>query len=336
MEDSSSWALTKVCSYFAILIGSLILVVAKLPLWKLRKSVVRQLAHCVLALVAVTVTWRYILEFTQDSLTEHGDLDTWLEKSDVFTAAYISVTNTAIGWFWSSQLLTWTCIGCVFLQIESGRHGINHAWAFALVGFLGAISLGFPLFFSYLKGTVIENGRQRQSKFLLFCVVLTMAGIVVLPATSGKAYEVILLAIHFLLAVPFFRSTKGTSESMHSATLICATYAFLSGIAFTLHLTNVMRVIAENWGPDSTVSGLLDVILSGGFTHSCQISISFDVVFITVASMLFVVGEGSWMGGFLMMLSPVLSVGCSFGLSLLVYELRAAKKAAASVSAKLD
>lgn len=73
-----------------------------------------------LALGSLTIAWYHIYQFIYADFLELGeDLEGYLQHSDLFVNAYRKVTENQFGWFFSWQLLAWTCT-VLFRMWEQG------------------------------------------------------------------------------------------------------------------------------------------------------------------------------------------------------------------------
>jgi hypothetical protein len=109
-----------------------------------------------LAGVCAYMTWTEIVSFIEVDVAAHGQsLGYWFSHSKVFVRAYILVTESKSGWVWSSQLLVFVAPLMLFFRAHasnlasssgSGSGASVPVIAYALLGFLGAISLATPLF----------------------------------------------------------------------------------------------------------------------------------------------------------------------------------------------
>lgn len=104
------------------------LLVAKLPWWLGYHVVVLyavfaslapflrrgQFAWPLAALGCLGLAWYHIYSFIYDDFieTSDGDVEHYLNNSDIFVNAYRAVTSDKFGWGWSWQLLAWTCTVC--------------------------------------------------------------------------------------------------------------------------------------------------------------------------------------------------------------------------------
>ncbi len=238
----------------------------------------------------------------------------------------------------------WVVPGCLFLQTEMRRYGLP--WrltvAYTATGFLGAISLSFPLFFSHvtfldcpaLMGSAFRTPAPLQgtrvSALQAACAAVAVASVVVLPLTLRKhdtAYVSALAALHVVLAVPAVVELAGlgggrAGGGARGAFGLRDAYLFLAGACFAVH-AGLMAAAVEWIVSSSAAAGggamgageVLTALVAAGWQNACQSSISFDVVFTTAAVALFLAGRRGWRDGALAaVLSPLLSVGCVFSL----------------------
>jgi len=250
------------------------------------------------------------------------------KEFDVFVQAYVDVSNNAVGWASSSQLLMFVLSGCTFLHMECARLGVSRliATAYVLVGFLGAISLAFPLLFAHLYSLARE--KQTMVPCLTFSIglsnLLALCGVLLLPLTCETHRRTIftwaLMLVHFVLGMPCIvgRPTCiscGSATARRESIKLGFFYIFLAGLSLAVHLSNVFRaglqLSLEN--PSSNFLWLAEEIVFGPFRNSlCQFSISFDVVFTSIAAMAYMVGTEPKLGSLLALATPFISVAASF------------------------
>jgi hypothetical protein len=313
-----------------------------------------------LAATALYVCWGHILAFMARVAKDKGcgpglspaellgcSTPAW-QSFDVFVQAYVDVSSPALGWASSAQLLLFVLSGCSFLHCECARLRVSRAVALAyvLVGFLGAISLAFPLLFAHLAALRSATPRAQQllrvapSRTLLACGLAAMLGVVVLPLTHrshrASAYRFALMLVHVVLAVPALLgrpapepAAAGAAAHRRAALRLALWYAFLAGASLILHAHNVARAVLELpeaaqpgwWGPHQLAAVLRQLVLGPWQLSECQQSISYDVLFTTVAAQTFMATQGAWT---LAALAPLLGIATAFPAFLAIENAQAA------------
>lgn len=277
------------------------------------------LLYCV-ALVALATccafaTWTEIIRFIYEDIDVHGGSSAyWFAHSQVFVRAYIAVTDTVSGWWWSSQLLMFVAPLMLFFRIHSLQHPGMPVLAYALLGFLGAISLATPLFMlevamrsRHLTGTdVSQVSVPVMPAYTAGALALAMVCALLLPtawairAEAGVLpYKVLLIAVHDALivaALPFGwrlqsadRTGRSTGVRSYGVLLfVAAAGAFAAG-SHILNTAEVVRELQQSSTAVDSTSVFLTVV-SGGFpaANACQASISTDVVGTVVAIALYI------------------------------------------------
>ncbi|KAJ3243561.1 hypothetical protein HDU78_000321 [Chytriomyces hyalinus] len=296
-----------------------------------------------IATLSLTGTWFYIITWivgdAQAYLESHPGtaITAWMKNCDLFTGAYVLVTETSENWWWSVKLLNFVPSMVVFMwAASSGSSTMNRASipaaGFLILGMLGAISVCWPLFLiqhvSQGKGCRLEGG---QGSFLLsICMALSVLSNVVQPylAPGSVGFDFNLKAIHVLLLAPllFKRANKSGKTSTSDRDSIRLLLVFLAGCSFVSFSTLTLdQLHAQAFDLARTLSNLQAAF----FSNACQSSITLDYFSATTTSVLFMlyevmVGEGGkklgvWgkvcMSG-VALLAPVLSTGVVFPLFL--------------------
>ena len=329
--------------YFLVFLVSLTNVIYVSPLWntKVRRRSSTNLLTIsillnILAIIAFAITWSLILDFFEQEADAMRDLpyEEFLNARSTFVKAYEEVT-TKSGYFYSQQLLMWVIPGCIFLQNSRMKKQIT--LAYTATGFLGAISLSFPLFFSHLLLLDVEEKEEKNedqssiktaktaSLLQIVCAVIAVIAVVVLPQTvhtHPQTYVIALFLLHIVLAIPALCSLFITSEievllPTTTTTTISLQlqhlYFGLTGASFVVHLTHLITAVKES----STISDLIHF----GWQNTCQSSISYDVVFTILICGLYVgARRGFGSGCLVVMLSPLVSVGATFSFFLAMEE----------------
>ena len=236
----------------------------------------------------------------------------------------------------SSQLLLWVIPACIYLQetitacvevrAEKGKKAIGGpTWvdgcAYCLCGFMGAVSLAFPLFLSSVADLPAAQRRSdiRVTPLQLACAILAFCSVAILPATVdddawSTTYAVSLFLLHTVLALPCFcalamppRLAKARGFTAKYGLSPRLFYCLFAGASGAYHLNAVVHAIVAS---DASVSQLL----VSGWSNSCQVSISFDVVFTGLASAAFFTRRLGSQGLLLALLSPLVGIGSAFSL----------------------
>lgn len=325
--------------YFLVFLVSLTNVIYVSPLWNTkvrRRSSTNILSISILlnilAIIAFAITWSLILDFFEQEADAMRDLpyEEFLNARSTFVRAYEEVTTTT-GYFYSQQLLMWVIPGCIFLQNSRMKKQIT--LAYTATGFLGAISLSFPLFFSHLLLLDVEEKEEKNedqssiktaktaSLLQIVCAVIAVIAVVVLPQTvhtHPQTYVIALFLLHIVLAIPALCSLFITSEVqvlLPTTTTISLhdLYFGLTGASFVVHLTHLITAVKES----STISDLIHF----GWQNTCQSSISYDVVFTILICGLYVgARRGFGSGCLVVILSPFVSIGSTFSFFLAMEE----------------
>lgn len=340
----------RVGSYFLVFGCSLATVLLRWPIWnqlsgqpRAPKYLGTSLLLAVLAFYAFYVTWDLILDFFNDEARLYANHpEQFAASNSTFVKAYVEVTEDAAGWWWSSQLLLWVIPGCVFLQTQSRIFHRELPWssslAYTATGFLGAISLSFPLFFAHvlhLKSTSLPHQRNHQrmlvSPLQLACCLIAVVSVAILPFAVHGNYQVYVVALsllHVVLAVPSIAGLAlSTTRTQQLKNIVIdgtsswgvpleQFYGWTAGACMTMHFINTCSVIAAQC---STIWDVPGVLMVGGWRNVCQSSISFDVVFTTLAMFLFVTYEHGLPRGLIALgITPFTSLGGAFSLARLV------------------
>lgn len=248
-----------------------------------------------LAALAGISTWYYIGGFFKETflLEGQGNWLLWAEKSDLFVQAYRLVSLSQWQWFWSSQLLMAACSFVGFL-LKSGR---KDAWAFILLGFLGAISVSMALFFSdqiarralsrlcgakdQVNRTMVEDSQLHRLVFVpIIAGLLSIMANSWIPLTS-PFYIPNLIFLHVILFVPAVVDTSLIGKSPQS----WRSFWLVTAIIVAMYMTYQWVVIA--W--TALNQGLYQTgkqIFSAVFANNCQISITLDLFYVTVSIIL--------------------------------------------------
>ena len=349
-------------AYFALFLTSLFLVLYRHPLWTTRTARPRTLRLATLlgglAIVAFTVTWTLIFQFfdTEAELLRPLSREDWLKSPSTFVKAYEEVT-TPTGYCWSSNLLMWVIPGCLFLQTELKRRDLQPLTAllYTATGFMGAISLSFPLFFGHLllldddkkhsgqknsgKHTATHT-HNRASYLQLVCATAAAISVIVLPQTVHThpvTYVQALMALHTVLAIPSMwdlmllinpqQATRATrAPRAPRAPRVTPTHTSLLSTLSPLSLRNTYHVLAGASfavhvtqmvvGLKATNGNVLDLVWSG-WQNTCQSSISWDVVFTTLVCSVYVhARRGTAHSLAFVAFAPFLSIGAVWSLFL--------------------
>ena len=248
-----------------------------------------------LSVLAGLSTWYYIAGFFRESFLSEGlgNWQLWVEKSDLFVQAYRLVSQSPWHWFWSSQLLMAACSFVGFL-LMSGR---KDAWAFVMLGFLGAISVALALFLSDLiAGRTLSrlNGSQdptdqppsQDSRLHPLVSWPIVAGLLSIMANSwihptSSLYMPNLIFLHVILFVPVvaFKAVAQTSgKGWQPFWFVVAT----SIAAYLGYQWVLVGWVARSQGLYQTVHALFSPFNA----NNCQSSITLDLFFVTLDVML--------------------------------------------------
>uniref|UniRef100_A0A7S3V1D5 Uncharacterized protein n=1 Tax=Aplanochytrium stocchinoi TaxID=215587 RepID=A0A7S3V1D5_9STRA len=238
---TTDWlGLFQMAAYFAILIASFVTIIKLTPIWsgiKLaranRHGTVYFPVCCLLvqSVLSLLYTWYYIFKFVVEDIARFETFDEWLEKGEMFFNAYVMVAGSEGRWVWTSGLLFWVLIGVSYMTYESKRLKIRYTWAYVVVGFLGAISVSFTLFYSHVlikeylivvhnsesvgkaKSENEKKGTGANAKdsinlplLLVVCVIGGFAATVKMPLSlqvgNKLEFNICLLIVHGILFAP--------------------------------------------------------------------------------------------------------------------------------------
>ena len=267
-----------------------------------RTGIVFATMFMLVAVLAGLSTWYYIIRFFEWTLSTAagGSWQLWVSESDLFIQAYRLVSKTPQHWFWSSQLLVSTCAFVSILKSAGGRQ----AWRFALLGFLGAISVAFALFLadwvsreqlskssidstlSTHRSNVGQSPLYTIGPVLGFSIILALVSIVLSPllATSSLPYAVNLIFLHVVLLVALLPEPKRLEikktplpQWLKRLAIFALLYLFLQ----------IGRIFWAASGAESHALG--QTLLAAIVDNDCQTSITLDLFFgLGAAAMFFV------------------------------------------------
>jgi hypothetical protein len=199
-------------------------------------------------------------------------------EKNILVAAYEEVTAPAANWWWSAQLLLWVSSGTLFLAAES-RNAPVGAWAYACLGYFGAICVAFTLFFSKSLLNPRTSGyplpatpRSAPGILMHLVIILGLSAVVWLPRLSGFQYEVDLAVVHLVLAAPAFVPNL----TLSSDTLV-SLYSNIGALSLGAHTVNTWMLYSRS--PAGT--SMLQAIVAAYTSNLCQTSITNDVFFVT-------------------------------------------------------
>ena len=202
-----------------------------------------------------------------------------------------------------------------FFTIETASlPSLKFGWALVWLGYGIAISACLPLFFIYLmvaRRTDSTKVRKGADFVLIICTLAAIVSAVFIPVTSGKIFNRNIIFGHVITLVPLLipsSKTTGPSDKVK----IYAIYAFLAGICFNYYLISTL-----NFWQFSDLQQFANDLLTFGWKHHAQASISFDWVFITIECSLFFLFEGGFTGILFVLLTPFFSVSSTFPLFLI-------------------
>lgn len=104
----------------------------------------------ILAIASLIIAWHHIYSYIYLEFLSRENLDDFLKGSDIFVGAYRAVVVNPFGWWFSWQLLAWSCV--IVLRIaeaneaEGWKRASEYRWL-VLLGFFGAMSTCGALFF---------------------------------------------------------------------------------------------------------------------------------------------------------------------------------------------
>jgi hypothetical protein len=268
-------------------------------------------ALAALASWCAVATWTEIIRFIYEDVAIFGGSSAyWLAHSKVFVRAYLAVTDTAAGWWWSCQLLVFVAPLMVFFRVHALRHPGIPVLAYALLGFLGAISLATPLFLLEVAlrshtpaaPAAVAAGSAKGAPAMpsytawalglsMVCSLLLPTAVAIIDEATEFPYKVLLITLHDALivaAVPIgWRLTESSAAAAQPATASGLTlFAAAAGaLAVASHLLNTAEIVRDLFVSPAamgvvTPADLQDAVVGGGFPvlNPCQASISTDVV----------------------------------------------------------
>ncbi|KAI9032397.1 hypothetical protein DFJ74DRAFT_654304 [Hyaloraphidium curvatum] len=251
-----------------------------------------------LALGSLVLAWINIYKFIcMDYVASgQGSLEGYLNNSDLFVNAYRRVTENERGWWWSWQLLAWTCT-VVFRMWEQGAarllkdegdvasedqpSGMDRVWHL-IAGFFGAMSTCGAFFF----GRIHEETSSLKSTTPIPIVaylppILGLVTIFSTPsiAPDSPAYTYNLIGLHVILCIPilalFFRghleALRGKAANIDSF----AVYLILTLWCLAYHAYTTFTLLsAVGFSPGR----LVDSLVAGFRANPAQASIACDAV----------------------------------------------------------
>lgn len=267
----------------------------------------------IFAFMAVTATEKGCGESAMDLV--HCSTPSWMEF-DVFVQAYIDVTKNSSGWLMSSQLLMFVASACTFLLAESSAIGMPRylSISYIILGFLGAISLAFPLFFAHVFCSRSHTVVHRTFSIpMAVCAVLAIVSVAVLPVTWNSHrrtyYTGALMLVHCILGVPSLLPVQKLScqseQQKKSSIYLAILYLGLAGASMMMHIVNWIHVLVD-------IDGRFELIFQGAFGTLCQKSISLDVCLTSIACIVYMLSVNFRRGSVAMLLTPVVSIAVTF------------------------
>mmetsp|Transcript_33904 Transcript_33904/g.76765 ORF Transcript_33904/g.76765 Transcript_33904/m.76765 type:complete len:312 (-) Transcript_33904:482-1417(-) len=286
--------------------------------WRLQPSLLTCLPY---SAVALLLTWRLILCFMvawQDAYAKHPD------PPNLFVEAYALVCDSASGWWWSSNLLTWVTVACPLAATEACARRMSPRLQLAHIttAFLGAVSLAFPVLLAHLALLPAREGVRRSptnvSKSWLWpiCVACSLLSIVLLPATVGAfrgAFIGGLVVVHLVLLVPFVAGGHESGSFNRTGYLWLALLTFLLHVKASAYAFDELSLAAEEsdgMGYRMFASGLL-VAFS---RNVCQTSIAIDAVLSALAGFCYMVQSSGWRGLLFCVAAPIISPAAALAL----------------------
>ncbi|TEB20283.1 hypothetical protein FA13DRAFT_1801065 [Coprinellus micaceus] len=202
-----------------------------------------------LTLASFAHTWFYMFKYMAGSFQAYElslsvnasspfavRLTSWLRDTSLFEEAWYAVCEGRLNWLWSEQLCLFTAgVWTVMLWVEGTRHGIQHVWAYMVLGQVVAISVASNLFYLAVlsapraapsssaptssssttsprkpsRTTPASQTQQSKSEedirvppAVYVPVLLSLATVAASPHTSPKTFLPNLLIMHALLVVP--------------------------------------------------------------------------------------------------------------------------------------
>ncbi|KAJ3334219.1 hypothetical protein HDU76_006591 [Blyttiomyces sp. JEL0837] len=313
----------------------------------------------VASIASLYITWSAIFEWIGMDIVRHlskpeGSLAKWLVNADLFDAAYVNVSQDPRGWWFSVQLLNFTASFIVFMWAEGPHryffydkdpaeqrakrtHWFVNGYVYTTLGFIGAISVAFPLFLvqrSMVTGPYMVNWPTRPRLFLTLMMVFTVISNAITPFLSSDSmwFSYNLRALHVFLFLPiaFVSSTPGftlkptsvkSKSTQERGIGMAPLYAFLAGASLLSHINLTMQLF--NDGASNNILGSIVLLWQAIWKNPCQVSITADLFFATVVASIFMLREsvvgprtGRAMAVFaaicLVCLSPILSISVTF------------------------
>jgi hypothetical protein len=126
--------LAPIVAYFASLFWGISTLLLNLNIEQASRPV---RALLLLALASLGITWYFILSFVWKDYQAFASWQDWhANGGSFFFKAYESVVDSAPKWFWSSELLTWICVGTPYVVLQGQRLRLSRNFTLATV--LGA------------------------------------------------------------------------------------------------------------------------------------------------------------------------------------------------------
>ncbi|KAJ3196694.1 hypothetical protein HK101_008033 [Irineochytrium annulatum] len=311
-----------------------------------------RILYLLCACASFYVTWGYIFAWLRSGYDEAlakpgGSLTTWIVESDLFDAAYAAVSEDRRNWWWSVQLLNFTCTLIVFMWTEGAHHVVladrgpdapkvkgRGAWfisplVYTVLGFIGAISVAFPLFLIQRSLVTVSSPYTlerpaRPTTLLTLMMVLSIASNTLTPfiAKDSSYFGYNLKALHFFLLLPiilvagrtliFWPAQSERRRRVVSGIGVAPLYGFLAGGSIVSHLNLSLDYFVRSNG---TAADLMAAI----FSNPCQTSITSDLGFTTLVASVFMLREAvvgpvsgrvvaTFAAAVLVLLSPFLSI----------------------------
>ncbi|KAJ3157015.1 hypothetical protein HDU89_002425 [Geranomyces variabilis] len=283
-----------------------------------------------LAVASLYVTWTEIFEFLYGDYRDfkadnkHLPSDVVLDQylldsnSDWFDAAYVAVTESDAGWFWSSQLLN-TAAVIVALYWSEGAHrwgraskqtagavykvaGMASALAYESLGFLGAMSTSFALFLAQRHATNRKLdlwnriGIPRVTATIVLLFGAYTFGVTWTPyiPTDSSLFGLNLKLLHLVLLLPIVGAT-GPSLVYHpkvtpptnppaKSIVSLSTFYLLLAVGNLASFAVALARLAPSWAARHDI---LHTLWTAIFRNNCQKSITADLLFATIIAHVF-------------------------------------------------
>lgn len=256
-----------------------------------------------LGLLSLSTAWffilRWILDYGFSSFSE-------MAQSDIFNNAYRAVVESNLHVLWSQQLMMCTLSIVLFSFVEQKRSFqaakkesyYLSSWVYVVLGCLGALSCGFSLYLGQLLSFQSSPPTVTMKKipyWLVVVLVMTSISVIISPLISDDehavAFDLNLKVMHLLVILPSFYSSKTfiftskaksiqQQDTQHGADL-ASTYFFIAGMAFMAHLHQLVQI--KDWSLNLT-----GPLFSSIFTNDCLASITSDLIFMSIATMLLI------------------------------------------------